>query len=326
MKSSTRLRSNAKKLSLGGLEQLQARLTNFAPPVGEATYDELLKLVETRNKLKRLAFQDRVGSLVSSFSKTFFRFLLYDVQFWTSQAGYCLLRYYAHSTGCSAFPTFTPVSAVGSLSSFILVFFVSQAWSRFQQMYALAMALEGRIFDLTLLIQNLLPQAARWRVWRHINAAHCLTYIGASAHYNDANLLMPLNSRYNFLTDEELARIRSIGLSGGGATREVLSWVVTTIEENMPLEQGHYRKQALIDQVLGFRRAQGSIMDYQDLPFPFVCVCVLNTHALCATLTRLTVTQRSSTSSACCTPLYSPFPPRSPSTMCPGGQYRGPTR
>lgn len=260
---------SVKKFSYTTLEQLQARLTN---PPREATYDELQKLVETRNKLKRLAFEDRISSLVSSFSKTCFRFLLWDFQFWMSQAGYVALRYYAKSTGCSAFPSLTPVSAVGSLSAFIIVFFTSQAWNRFMIIYNLAMSLEGRIFDLILLVQNTLPHAAVWRVWRHINAAHCLTYIGASKHYTEENLLTPLNNRYNFLTEEELHRVRSIGLSGGGATREVLSWVVTCIEEHMPAEHGNYRKQAVIDQVLRFRGAQGSIMDYVDMPFPFVCV------------------------------------------------------
>ena len=199
-----------------------------------------------------------------------------DVQFWLSQAGYVLLRFYARKYGCTAFPSLTPVSAVGSLSAFILVFFTSQAWSRFMQMYNLAMSLEGRIFDLTLLIQNLLPPAAVWRVWRHINAAHCLTYIGASGHYTEDNLLKPLNARYNLLCDDELERLRAIGLAGGGATREVLSWVVTCIEEHMPAEHGNTRKQAVLDQVLRFRSAQGSIMDYVDLPFPFIYVSFVN--------------------------------------------------
>jgi hypothetical protein len=166
----------------------------------------------------------------------------------------------------------TPVSSVGGLSAFIVVFFTGQAWNRFMAMYNLSMSLEGRIFDTMLLVENLLPRDTAWRVWRHLNAAHCLTYIGASAHYSESNLLLPLTHRYDLLTEDELQRIRGIGFAGGGATREVLSWIVTLIEQEMPPEHGEYRKQAVIDQILRFRSAQGSTLDYQDLPFPWIYV------------------------------------------------------
>ena len=52
---------------------------------------------------------------------------------------------------------------------------------RFMTMYNLAMGLEGRIFDCTLLAQSTLPPAAALKLWRHLNAAHVLLYLGVSA-------------------------------------------------------------------------------------------------------------------------------------------------
>ena len=89
----------------------------------EATYDELDALVRARQKLKRLAVQDKISSLLRAGSKTVFRFLLRDLEFWSIQTAYILLRYYARQHGLRAYPSMTPISSVGGLSAFIVVRF-----------------------------------------------------------------------------------------------------------------------------------------------------------------------------------------------------------
>ena len=157
--------------------------------------------------------------MVRHFKKTVFRLLLFDGAFYTSCFGYVPLRWYARHGGLNAFPL-TPISCVGSLAAFIVVFFTSHAWQRFVTMYNLAMALEGRIFDATLLAQATLPPAAALQLWRYLNAAHVLLYLGVSPHYREGNLLRPLNEQYRLLNDAELARLSLVGFSGGTATRE----------------------------------------------------------------------------------------------------------
>lgn len=241
-------------------------------PRAEPTFKQLEKLVKERSRLKKCAFDDGLFAVIRHGAKTVFRLLVHDSAFFISTGGYVLLRYYARDIGVEPFPL-SPVSAVGSLAAFIVVFFVSQAWQRFMVMYGLAMGLEGRIFDATMLAQSTLPPAAALMLWRHLNAAHALLYLGVSAHYSEENLLLPLNNLYKLLTPAELERLTLIGFSGGTATREVLSWAVTGVQAQYKAGMiTHIEKGPLLDQITRFRQTQGSLYDYQDLPFPFIYV------------------------------------------------------
>ena len=140
-------------------------------------------------------------------------------------------------------------------------------------MYGLAMGLEGRIFDCTLLAQATLPPAAALMLWRHLNAAHVLLYLGVSPHYSLDNLLLPLNELYRLLSPAEMERLTAVGFSGGTATREVLSWAVTGVQEQYKAGViTDIEKAPLLDQITRFRATQGSLYDFQDLPFPFIYV------------------------------------------------------
>jgi hypothetical protein len=165
-------------------------------------------------------------------------------------------------------------------------------------MYNLAMGLEGRIFDITLLAQATLPPAAALMLWRHMNAAHALLYLGVSAHYSEQNLLLPLNGLYKLLSPAEYARLSAVGFSGGTATREVLSWAVANVQAQYKAGViTDIEKAPLLDQITRFRATQGSLYDCaccvmdiaarllvltcalsilhladQDLPFPFIYV------------------------------------------------------
>lgn len=91
---------------------------------------ELDHLLRQRAKLKKDAFKDGVFDLVRDAGKSALRWVGMDPSFWVAQGVYTLLRVYARGKGATPFPTLTPLSAVGSLCAFIVVFYTSQAWSR----------------------------------------------------------------------------------------------------------------------------------------------------------------------------------------------------
>ena len=216
----------------------------------QPTFQELEKLVKERSRLKKCAFEDGLAAVFRHGAKTVFRLVIFDAAFYVSIVVYVLLRYYSHELGVDAFPM-SPIACVGSLAAFIVVFFTSQAWQRFMTMYNLAMGLEGRIFDITLLAQATLPPAAALMLWRHMNAAHALLYLGVSSHYSEENLLLPLNDLYKLLSAAEYARLSAVGFSGGTA--------VSVPEMD-------------IAACMCADATQGSLYDYQDLPFPFIYV------------------------------------------------------
>ncbi len=91
-------------------------------PAAEPTFEELENLVRDRTKLKNSAFDDGLVAVFRHSAKTVFRLLLFDTAFYISVVGYVLLRWYGRSVGLDAFPL-TPISCVGSLAAFIIVFF-----------------------------------------------------------------------------------------------------------------------------------------------------------------------------------------------------------
>ena len=90
--------------------------------MSQPTFAELEQLVRSRAKLKNSAFEDGLSSVVRHGAKTVFRLLIYDAAFYTSISGYVLLRWYGRSVGLQAFPL-SPITSVGSLAAFIVVFF-----------------------------------------------------------------------------------------------------------------------------------------------------------------------------------------------------------
>jgi hypothetical protein len=62
--------------------------------------------------------------------------------------------------------SYSVVGILGGFQSLFLVFFASQAYTRFLQQYSCSMAMEGRIFDVILLARAILSPRAAHRLWR----------------------------------------------------------------------------------------------------------------------------------------------------------------
>jgi len=110
-----------------------------------------------------------------------------------------------------------------------------------------------------------------------MNAAHILCYIGFSDVYKVHNLLEPLNNQYFLLGSSEISRLNAIGYNGGSTSREVLVWISQTIKQQQ--EKGkinEIEQQALLDHILRFQVAVGSLYDYEDMPFPYIYINFLN--------------------------------------------------
>ena len=55
--------------------------------------------------------------------------------------------------------------------------------------------------------------------------------------------------------------------------RQVLSWIITAVQAQYKAGAiTDIEKAPLLDQVMRFRAAMGSLFDYQDMPFPFIYV------------------------------------------------------
>ena len=90
-------------------------------------------------------------------------------------------------------PPLNGLPIIGSFLSFFLVFYAGQAYTRFNSQYFTSMSCEGRIFDICSMAYSSLDRSAAIRLWRHINLAHALAYVGLSPAYTVKNFLEPVS-------------------------------------------------------------------------------------------------------------------------------------
>ena len=134
-------------------------------------------------------------------------------------------------------PPIKNIGVLGSFLSFFLVFFASQSYGRFNKQFQQSLACKGRIQDICSIAQASLSSGAAHRLWRHVNAAHMLAYIGLTEpnRYSVSSLLKPLQREHRLLTDVEwkmfvAASMKDGNLVGGAAFCDLIAWSVQDIE------------------------------------------------------------------------------------------------
>jgi len=202
-----------------------------------------------------------------------FRKIIIDFPFWITILSYCMMRWYMVTPPSQPVLPLTAVTAMCSISAFLLVFYISKIYDRYMNIFWLSISLEGRIFDMTLMGNNLLPPTYTLRLFRYLNAAHILAYVGCTDLYTEDNLFGPLNEEYQLLSPTEYERIRAIGFNGGNAYREVIAWIRRDINElykNKVISDMH--ENIFLDHLFRFRGGIGGIYETLGAPVPFIYV------------------------------------------------------
>eukprot|EP00274_Cyanoptyche_gloeocystis_P005189 CAMPEP_0196657320 /NCGR_PEP_ID=MMETSP1086-20130531/22575_1 /TAXON_ID=77921 /ORGANISM="Cyanoptyche gloeocystis , Strain SAG4.97" /LENGTH=422 /DNA_ID=CAMNT_0041990389 /DNA_START=181 /DNA_END=1449 /DNA_ORIENTATION=+ len=236
----------------------------------------LLKDQDTRTLARRLF--NKIRSSV-------FADIVCDPVFWTVNALFWIVRYVGDgnpdNTILFTLPSFgSPAMTItASIIVFSLVFYVTTCYNRFWAQYECAMSCEGRIFDSMLLAKSIMSPEAAWRLYRHLNAAHLLAYTGLGTVYDEGNFFYPFNNMYHLLLPAEVDRIERIGFRGGSAFREVLSWAVDSVSDELRCGRlpDFQAFQAIASQILVLRAKLAALYDYADLQIPFSYVGLMNT-------------------------------------------------
>lgn len=213
------------------------------------------------------------GIFVLLYSLPIIKCLMADFSLIFCMTLYGLTRWYMFAVKVTTLFPITAVTAVCSITSFLLVFYTNQVYSRYIGMFWLTNALQGRMLDVCLMIQSFLSIPEALRIYRYLNAAHILGYIGCTKTYTEDNLFVPFNEKYQLLTEMEFRRVKDIGLTGGSAYREILNWLLRHVQDLYKQKKiSDMDKYILLDKVTAFRTAFGQLYDYQDNPIPFIYV------------------------------------------------------
>jgi hypothetical protein len=92
-----------------------------------------------------------------------------------------------------------------------------------------------------------------------------------SDNYTNKNFLSPLNTRFQLLSPSDLNRVQAVGLAGPIAMREVLSWVLSVVQQEVDAGRvGPHEAVDLRKEITQFRGAVGMLLATSEMPIPFV--------------------------------------------------------
>ena len=155
------------------------------------------------------------------------------------------------------------------------MFFHAQYSTRFDRFFQNSVGVQGRIFDAATMAESTLPFERGIRIVRYLNSAYILGYVGLSRVYSFEEFFVPMNERYNLLTQEEYNLIRRIDICGlkSDPVREIITWCITDVQD--ALQQGLFdahTAQDLRQQILRVRGTIADMYDHYDQPLLFIYV------------------------------------------------------
>jgi len=118
-----------------------------------------------------------------------------------------------------------------------------------------------------------MSKAGGWRLFRLLNAAHLLAYVGLNKAYNEVNMFDPLIEKYCLLTPVEVTRVKETGLVGESAHLEVIAWAMLSVKTE---KLSDVQLQNISIALLTLRESLASLHHFINLPVPFSYVHCIN--------------------------------------------------
>jgi len=222
--------------------------------------------------------------LFFTFAGTLIATIFLDWQLWFCTAIFVITRWGGYSDKIPFFdfdvlPKLLngSVGLCSKLTVFLTVYYVFLCFKRYTTLYDLACASAGRILDSCTIARKFMSKAGSWRVFRLMNAAHLLAYVGVDGAYHEGNLFTPLNDKYNLLVQKELERLQQVGFPSADAHREVISWLMQLLKTEAGNGQLTEKQlKGLSTQFLTFRGSLARFYHFAALPLPFPFVHAIN--------------------------------------------------
>jgi len=243
------------------------------------SHEATIKNMKAKNKYRKLLYS-------SSFSRDKLVWILYetvvlgifvDILFWISVFGYFFTKYLTQDVKVPAMPSSLP-SACTNFIAFLLVFYMTACYGRFREQHDAVMKSIGSLNSICLFAHNCFSVAGSRRIYRHLNAAHILSFVGLDGIYQEKNLFVPLNDTHKILTQNEIEKLKDFSFQGSTPFRVLLSWVMESIRYES--EQGKTSKEEMVacfQLVLDLRASLSRIYHFKQQPVPYSYVVLVTT-------------------------------------------------
>jgi len=232
---------------------------------------EELEELEFEGMLMRARAYLNRTHLLFLFEGTSFASVFTNWQLWLNLAVFWISRY-LQATPLNLLPSLcsTALGICTTLAQWTLVFYINQCYARFNMQYNFCTSSSGAILDACKIARTCMSKAGQWRLFRLLNAAHLLTFIGIGDEYTEEGLFVPANERLLLLSPYEVKRIKKIGMKGPAASREVLVWAMQSIKQEYldgNLSPREMKRLSLC--VLSLRGSLARLFHFADFPIPF---------------------------------------------------------
>lgn len=216
------------------LKKLKTSVKTLAnPKLATCSWEELQSIEERRRKILRRQGRKSFFRILFYWDGTLLRMLAQDRLMRLTVAIYALVRIGAH---LNLLPEVlntiggADIGIIGAFLSFFLVIFVNDSSIAFERLYETSMKVKNGILATASLSRSTLPRSHAFRLVRYLNAAHVAGYVGLSETYDYDNFFAPLNVQNRLLTDNEIQRMKELGMDNGGVCfREIIAWCLMEV-------------------------------------------------------------------------------------------------
>lgn len=168
---------------------------------------------------------------------------------------------------------------MSSLVTFMIIFFVGYCYDRHYAQYLEANRARNALVDCCAMAGAYMTnELDSHKLWRYLNLAHVLAFIGLSPTYSANNLLHGFIKEHNLdVAKEEMQQLRMIGVElGQGAYLQAVQWALSVIShasegDHTDSRHVHFMKlHSMQNEILLFRRSMAALYAYHFQVIPYV--------------------------------------------------------
>lgn len=168
---------------------------------------------------------------------------------------------------------------MSGLVTFMIIFYVGYCYDRHYAQYLEANKGRNALVDCCAMAgAYMTDERDSHKLWRYLNLAHVLAFIGLSPTYTAENLLNGFIKEHRLdVSKDELSQLRVIGIEvGQGAYLQAVQWALSVISEASEGDQTesrhvHFMKvHSMQNEILLFRRSMSALYAYHFQVIPYV--------------------------------------------------------
>jgi len=238
-----------------------------------STVEDMIK----KNKYRKILYSSKTSSwkILMSLYENVVLGVLFDLLFWLTVIGYFVTKYLTQDMIVGPISPSLPTACTNFIA-FLLVFYMTACYGRFREQHDAVMKSVGLLNNICMFGNIFFSVAGSRRIYRHLNAAHILSFVGLGGTYKERNLFEPLNEKHQLLNQKEIQNLKNHSFEGSTPFRVLLSWVMESIRhEFLEARISNEEMLACLELVFELRASLSRVYHFKQQPVPYSYVVLV---------------------------------------------------